>query len=299
MSPGHAPVVVELAGVPALGRTYARGLAAAGRLAVSRRTGGAPAALADVRFVARDVQAGAEHLTAYQHLLGEPATDALPAGFVHVLAFPVATALMARADFPLPMLGLVHLANRVEQHRPLTLGEPFDVHAHAEALRPHRSGTQVDLVTEAHVDGDVVWRGVSTYLAKGVRLAGDAPADQPREQFEPPVPTGQWRLDADTGRRYAAVSGDVNPIHTSTLGAKAFGFPRRIAHGMYTAARALADVGAARGDSFTWTVTFDKPVLLPGTVAVRIAREGAGFGYAAWHPRSGKPRLRGEVTPQA
>lgn len=199
------------------------------------------------------------------------------------------------------MLGLVHLANRVEQHRPLGLDDTFDVHAHAEGLRPHRSGTQVDLVTEAHVDGTLAWRGVSTYLAKGLRLAEDdgAAADEPpRAAFEPPVPTGQWRLDGDTGQRYAAVSGDVNPIHTSTLGAKALGFPRRIAHGMYTAARALADVGAARGDAFAWTVTFDKPVLLPGAVAVRVAREGDGFAYAGWHPRSGKPHLRGTVTPR-
>ncbi|MGN8244696.1 MaoC/PaaZ C-terminal domain-containing protein [Cellulomonas soli] len=297
-TPGHAPVVVELPGVPGLGGTYARGLATGGRLALARRTGSAPTTLADVRYVARGVRADADHLTAYQHLLGESGSDALPAGFVHVLAFPVAIALMARTDFPLPLLGVVHLSNRIEQHRPLLLGETFDLHAHAEGLRPHRAGTQVDLVTEAHADGAVVWRGVSTYLAKGVRLAGRAPDEPPREPFEPPVPTGQWRLDGDTGLRYAAVSGDVNPIHTSTLGAKALGFPRRIAHGMYTAARALADIGAARGDAFVWTVTFDKPVLLPGTIAVRVAREGDGFTFVGWHPRSGKPHLRGAVTPR-
>ncbi len=95
-TPGHAPVVVELPGVPGLGGTYARGLAAGGRLAVARRTGSAPTALADVRYVARGVRADADHLTAYQHLLGESGSDSLPAGFVHVLAFPVATALMAR-----------------------------------------------------------------------------------------------------------------------------------------------------------------------------------------------------------
>ena len=44
-----------------------------------------------------------EHLTEYQHLLGESASDALPAGFVHVLAFPRGRALMVRADFPLPL----------------------------------------------------------------------------------------------------------------------------------------------------------------------------------------------------
>ena len=59
-----------------------------------------------------------------------------------------------------------------------------------------------------------------------------------RESFEPPRPTGRWSLAADTGRRYAAVSGDVNTIHLSGLSAKAFGFPSAIAHGMYTMALA-------------------------------------------------------------
>jgi len=111
------------------------------------------------------------------------------------------------------------------------------------------------------------------------------------------VPTGQWRLDGDVGRRYAAVSGDRNPIHLSALSAKPLGFPRAIAHGMYTASRALADVGAARGEAFTWTVEFAKPLLLPGTPAVRVAHAGDGFAYTVWHPRTGKVHLSGAVTP--
>ena len=48
----------------------------------------------------------------------------------------------------------------------------------------------------------------------------------------PDVPPGgpQWRLSGDLGRRYAAVSGDHNPIHLYPLTAKALGFPRQIAH---------------------------------------------------------------------
>ncbi|MBO3101962.1 MaoC family dehydratase [Cellulomonas fengjieae] len=285
---------VVLPGVPGLGGLYARGAA----LSVAHRIRPGARTLPDVEYVVRGVTADAEHLTAYQHLVGESASDLLPAGFVHVLAFPVATAVMARPDFPLPLVGLVHLANRVTQLRPLSLGTPFDVRATAADLRPHRSGTQVDLVTEVSVDGTVAWRGVSTYLARGVQPAGTA-SDESPEPFVPPVPTGRWSLDAGTGRRYAAVSGDRNPIHLSALSAKALGFPRAIAHGMYTASRALADVGARRGDAFDWTVDFAKPVLLPGTVTVRIARSGEGFTFAGWNARSGKPYLTGSVVPLA
>ena len=104
-------------------------------------------------------------------------------------------------------------------------------------------------------------------------------------------------LAADTGRRYAAVSGDRNPIHLSSLAAKAFGFPRAIAHGMYTASLALASVGAARGDAFDWSVDFFKPVLLPSTVSVRVA---AGARTASTsRPGAAVPHLTGTVTPLA
>ncbi|MET0788162.1 MAG: MaoC/PaaZ C-terminal domain-containing protein [Cellulomonas sp.] len=283
---------VVLPEVPGLGGLYARGAG----LAVARRVRPGSSTLPSVEYVVRGVRADAAHLTEYQHLLGESASDQLPAGFVHVLAFPVATALMARSDFPLPLVGLVHLANRVTQRRPLMLGDALDVRASAADLRPHRSGTQVDLVTEVSVDGTPAWRGVSTYLARGVFLAGSV--DDSSAPFSPPTPTGRWTLDGDVGRRYAAVSGDRNPIHLSALSAKALGFPRAIAHGMYTASRALADVGAGRGDAFDWSVAFVKPVLLPGTVTVRVAGGPAdGFTFAGWNARSGKPHLTGSVRP--
>ncbi|WP_298459362.1 MaoC/PaaZ C-terminal domain-containing protein [uncultured Cellulomonas sp.] len=305
---------MELAAVPGLGALYARGVAASARLAALSRAGRAPSRLPDVEYVVHGVVADADRLTAYQHLLGETASDALPAGYVHVLAFPVATALMVAGDFPLPLAGMVHLANRVEQHRALRLGERLTVRARAQHLRPHRSGTQVDLVTEVGGEGadgvagtdGVVWRGVSTYLAKGVRLAtggdDDAAASAPaprREAFVAPTPTGRWTLAADAGRRYAAVSGDRNPIHLSALTARPLGFPRAIAHGMDTAARALAAVGPARGESFTWTAEFARAVLLPGTVTVRVAPDdgGSGYAYTGWDARSGTLHLSGTVVP--
>ena len=287
---------VRLPEVPTLGSLYAQAL---GRMAQTVMTTRQPTTLPAVRYAVDDVAADRDQLAEYQHLLGEPGTDVLPAGYVHVLAFPVAVAVMARADFPLPLLGMVHLANDVEQRAPLRLGDRLAVRAWAEDLRLHRAGTQVDLVTEVDRDGETVWRGVSTYLAKGRTVAGAAAAE-PGERDVPALPpvAGQWRLRPDVGCRYAAVSGDRNPIHTSALGAKLFGFPRAIAHGMYTAARALATVGVARGDAFRWTVEFGKPVLLPGTVTFGLgARATGGHDYAGWDARSGKRYLTGAVTP--
>ncbi|WP_026181188.1 MaoC/PaaZ C-terminal domain-containing protein [Demetria terragena] len=79
-------------------------------------------------------------------------------------------------------------------------------------------------------------------------------------------PGARWRLPSDLGRRYARVSGDVNPIHMSRLSAKALGFPRTIAHGMWSAARMLATVENRVPDAYDFDISFRKPVLLPSTV---------------------------------
>lgn len=304
--------VVELPESPGLGALYARAGLASGRAAVGgalrRAVGGsgasssAPATLPTVEHLVSGIRPDPGTLTAYQHLVGEPAGDVLPAGYVHVLAFPVAIALIVRPDFPMPPLGIVHLANRVEQRTPLRADDVLEVRAWAQDIRPHRKGAQVELITEvrrAGTDGDPAWRGVATYLAPGVQVPGTAPDDEPRTDFVPPAPTGRWVLDAGTGRRYAAVSGDANPIHLTPLTARALGFPRAIAHGMFTAARALADVGARRGETYTWDVEFASPVLLPSSPAVRVgpAADGHGWSVVVWDAKRGKPHLTAAVRP--
>jgi hypothetical protein len=313
---------VVLPEVPALGPLYARSVLAIARRA-PRHAGHAE--LPDVAYAVHDVPVDTARLTAYQELMGLRAADRLPAGFVHTMAFPLHVALMVRPDFPLPPAGMVHVANRVTQSRPLFRDDRLDLLVRAVDLRPHRSGTQLDLVAEVRRAGspDVAWEGTSTYLARGVHLtstpatsegsgvgapevsdvpggdAGSGGDRGTRDDWVPPVPTASWHLAADTGRRYAAVSGDRNPVHLSRLTARMFGFKRAIAHGMYTAARALADVGPAAGHAFVWTAEFTKPLLLPATVAVRVAPDGDGFGYAVWRPGAGRPYLIGRVHPLA
>lgn len=301
--PGTRPVREErLAAVPPLSASYARVLAAASRAMVLRR-GPGPGAVPDLAYAAGLRADDAARLTAFQRLVGAPASDALPAGYVHVLAFPLAVALMVRADFPLPVLGMVHLANRVVQGRPLALGEPLEVRAWARGLAAHRRGTQVDLVTEvAPAGGAPVWRGVSTYLARDVRLPGvaataDPTSDAPAAPYGPA--TARWDLPGDVGRRYAAVSGDRNPLHLWGLTARALGYPRTIAHGMYLASRALAEVEPGQGPAFAWDVTFGSPALLPGRVDVRVAPADGGWTCVGWDPRTSRRILAAEVAPLA
>jgi acyl dehydratase len=88
---------------------------------------------------------------------------------------------------------------------------------------------------------------------------------------EEKVTIGEALLPAETGRRYAALSGDFNPIHLSTLSAKLFGFKKPIAHGMFTLARAISAYTANQENPNALEINrvdcrFKKPVLLPNTI---------------------------------
>ena len=116
-------------------------------------------------------------------------------------------------------------------------------------------------------DGENVWEETSTYLRRG---KGDESASS-GSVFPDAEPNGiVWKLPGDLGRRYAAVSGDHNPIHLYPITAKALGFPRQIAHGMWTMARCVAALENRLPDAVRVDVAFKKPVLLPGLGGVRL-----------------------------
>ncbi|MEU5833138.1 MaoC family dehydratase [Streptomyces diacarni] len=242
---------------------------------------------------------GPEHVRRYARVCGhDPRADTLPPAYPHVMAFPLATRLMARRDFPFPLLGLVHTRIELTQQRPLARTERIGLSVHTENPAAHRRGTTFDVVTRAESDGEVVWHSRSTYLCRHSGSTPDAeprrsapPQDAPREdargedarpQSPEPLPAGEtWSLPAGLGRRYAAASGDRNPIHLHALTARALGFPRALAHGMWTFARCLAaheadSGGRADGIGFA-EADFRAPVFLPARVAHAADQDTGAF----------------------
>ncbi|CAL9540947.1 hypothetical protein SUDANB15_04212 [Streptomyces sp. enrichment culture] len=227
------------------------------------------------RLVLPGLRADPARSAAYARVCGFPAgADTLPPTYPHVLGFPLAMRLMSGRDFPLPLLGLVHTSIGITRHRPLPVTGAYDLSVRVEGLAPHRRGTEAAVVTEVRDGEEVVWESRSTYLARHRTSGQDAahhPAREEREPYEPLPAVDEWRLAGDLGRRYGAASGDRNPIHLHPLTARLFGFPRAIAHGMWTVARCLAAHGVP--DAAVVRADFQAPVLLPGTVTY-AARDG-------------------------
>ncbi|MFE9952097.1 MaoC family dehydratase [Streptomyces sp. NPDC005531] len=242
-----------------------------------KRAGRPGAALPADRLVVRDVRIAPGPLASYSRICGFSESGTLPLTYPHVLGFPLAMRLMTGRSFPLPVVGLVHTWIEITRHRAPHPTEVLELTVYAHALVPHRRGTEVTMVTEARSGGELVWESRSGYLSRhSTRGASPAVESGPPTQPTAGLPAAEWRLPGDLGRRYGAASGDRNPIHLYPLTARLFGFPRAIAHGMWTVARCLAESAEPGRISYV-RADFRAPVLLPATVTYAV--DGAGTAF--------------------
>ncbi|WP_069174557.1 MaoC family dehydratase [Streptomyces griseus] len=303
-----------------------------------KSAGRSGAALPPARAVLPAARIVPGRLASYRGICGFTERDVLPLTYPHVLGFPLAMRIMTGRAFPLPVLGLVHTRIEITGHRALHPADAPELTVYAEELTPHRRGTEVTVVTQARLSGELVWESRSGYLSRystgrapatatprgpapsspaaggpvaeaeaaaaaeveaeanaavragdpAIDPAGDSPTGPARDAL-PAV--AEWRLPGDLGRRYGAASGDRNPIHLHPLTARLFGFPRHIAHGMWTVARCLAEAEASgSGRIRTVRAEFRAPVLLPATVTYAAA--GPAFEVRG----AGRVHLTGRVT---
>ena len=288
--------VRELDSAPRMRTLYPKaGLGAArGLLGRLPGVGGGEPKLPDVELRLSGVEIDREHLADYNRVCGFRLRDTLPPTYPHILAFPLSMQIMTGGDFPFPVIGMVHIRNRITQLRPIGAGERLDLRVWTDDLRPHDKGMQFEMRAEASVGAEVVWRSASTYLRRG---AGEGSKSSSADRAEPPRPQGQWKVPGDIGRSYAGVSGDSNPIHMHSLSARLFGMPRAIAHGMWLKARCLAALEGHLPDALEADVSFKLPVLIPTTVSFASWADGAGRAFALHDARNEKPHLTGAAQP--
>jgi acyl dehydratase len=248
------------------------------------------------------VHAAAEQVAAYSRVCGFPLRDTLPPTYPHVLAFPLHMAVMADGSFPFGAVGLVHVENTIIQQRPIGIGEELEIKVKPTKLKPHPKGRTFSLHTKIKAGNRIVWESTSTMLRRGKPPVDGTETDDmdrsaSRRPLEDAAAGATWRLGGDLGRRYAAVSGDRNPIHMHAWTAKPLGFPRAIAHGMWTKARCLAAIESRLPDAFETVVRFRKPIFLPGKVEFASASEGEAIQFAVRDAKRGTPHLDGRMEP--
>ncbi|WP_028923874.1 MaoC family dehydratase [Pseudonocardia acaciae] len=242
-------------------------------------------------LVLDEVTVDPDRLADYCRLCGFALDGTLPTTYPQVLAFPLQLALMTEPGFPFRLPGLVHLRQRVAQRRRIEQGRPLTLRVRAEPPRAHRRGARFDLVSELAASGETAWTGRGTYLARGATAPGGNSDDPEPREVRSEHPAARWRVASDTGRRYARVSGDVNPIHLHPLSARPLGFPGAVAHGMWTAARCVASVAGRLPEAHTLDAVFRSPVALPSTVELALAAVTDGWDLTLRPKHGRRPHL--------
>jgi acyl dehydratase len=280
----------ELESPPSFKRLYAQAVAAP-------LLPGKEAELPGRRLLLLGAAVHTDRVAEYARVCGFALKSDAPGTYPHVLAFPLHLDLMTDRSFPFSVLGLVHIANRIEVAAPIPLGASLDVAVRAEDLRPHRRGRQFDLVSEARLDGELAWSSRTTYLHRERVDANGGPESDPDEAHEPGLGvTAEWKVPGDIGRRYAAVSGDRNPIHMHPLSARLFGFPSAIAHGMWSKARCLASFDGRLPGAYAIEVEFKAPLRIPGRARLLSGGGDGGWRFRLETTDGEHVHVRGRIT---
>jgi acyl dehydratase len=266
--------------------------AAAGALPFVRRGDTLPSRTVSVEGLAIDPA----NVAAYAAVTGLRFADGVPLTYPFALTFPSVMSLVSGFDFPFAAMGSVHVENHVTQYRPIAVTDVVDVEVHAENLREHRKGLMVDLVTDVSVGNDTAWHQVTTFLHQQRTSLSDEPKSEPEKQPKLPPPNAILTVSPGQIRNYASIGGDHNPIHTSSLGAKLFGFPTSIAHGMFSAAAVLANIEGQLPDAVAYSVRFGKPLLLPARAGLYVDRTTDGWALTLRNLAKGYPHLTGTVS---
>ena len=242
------------------------------------------------------VQFDAGRLRAYRDICGFSEGGAVPMPYPQVHAIGLQMHLLTQPQFPLPLIGLVHLKNHISQERELSPEESVGMTVALIGDRTTGRGREFEMQTTcADTAGRTVWTSVATVLHRG---------KAPPKKKGPPPQEEQSRLSEyqaleapeDIGRRYGRIAGDMNPIHLYPLTAKLLGFERHIAHGMWTMARSCALVQPHLGRApRELTVQFRQPLFLPGRAALRYGPEGEGYAFTLIGRDSGKTHLNGNL----
>jgi len=248
-----------------------------------------------------------KHLASYSEICGAATGGTLPIAYPHILAFPLHLAMLGAEAFPVKLFGLVHVHNRIAMRQPLSADEPAEIRAWIEGHRDSERGQEFDLHTEYVVGGEAIWDETCTFLARRRAPAGEgARTTQSRGEGSSSAPgsppdatamkSSSFRAPAGLGRRYGFISGDVNPIHMSDLSARAFGFPRAIAHGMWSLARLASDFESEQFDGgCELSVTFKLPVYMPAWLMLQRWSIENGSGFALRDAQGEKPHITGTL----
>ncbi|MCA1794591.1 MAG: hypothetical protein LC660_12125 [Desulfobacteraceae bacterium] len=241
-------------------------------------------------------------ISRYRQLCGfshTPEDRTIPPSFLQTLFIGMLGRYVTSHFFPVNPMGLIQTGQSFEAIQPVGIYDTLDLTCTLKDMTRTSKGITTRFHLQIHTKNTLVWQGISTYLTRNP-IPGTTPKKPIKDRFLPPRLTIQ--VPADTGRRYAQVSGDYNPHHLFHTTARLLGFKQAIAHGMWSLARTLAGLEQTMAFSRTFTVdaAFKLPIFMPATLTLGyehiIAKHVQNLIYFELRDAAGRrPHLKGNV----
>ena len=218
------------------------------------------------------VRATRGHLARYREVCGFADDGCLPITYPHVIAMPLQFAILTHPRFVVRLMGLIHIANEIQQARPLPAGAVRPAQLDRGLPRLER-GHEFDLFTSIEDAQGTAWLEKSTLLAR--RASGGKPASRSARQalrYEKPAdgsrPSGRHRRAALAGPplRLAVRRPQPDPPRRPRREAvriRARGRARHVVDGARIRGARACRARAARAGQ----VEFKFPLFLPGRAA--------------------------------
>lgn len=178
------------------------------------------------------------HVRRYSNAFGFP-PGPVPLTYLYLLAQRAQLATMLDRAIPFRIVGLIHVGNELAMHCAIRPELSLTMTTTLSMPEPGANGAVECVLETLATNGEqTVFTCTSRYLIKRGRRAERAiasPLAMPIDGI-----AGQWVVEANAGRRYAALSGDWNPIHLWQWSARLMGMRQPVIHGMHTIAMVCA-----------------------------------------------------------
>lgn len=220
----------------------------------------------------------------------------LPPVFPAVATFMTHLRHLANPKFPFQAMGTVHIRTVIEQKKAIKLDDHVGYRCWVEGHRDVDRGVEFDMITEAIIGDEVVSTTTLTMFRRNSQRKPTVRAPSPVHNHVTAHELS-WDLLPSTARRYARLSGDINPIHLSGVTAKLLGFKGMMLHGMWTVGRACAmHPVQMMSEDIKFESELKLPVFLPSTVRYRWWEEDGILQMRVLEKNGLKPHMIGRLT---